>query len=268
MSKFDIKDRLDKIIYKSYNVVSDLIFRANIHARRLTEQNARFEKIHAGERCFILGTGPSLADLTESQLKNLQHEYLFGVNSLYKVNLSKKLVPNYYVLVDNLYWESRDSAFVDVLNAYPDRPPTFITDYRAHDIVSKISGKNPSIYLHAKKYPVSRVDNKLHRNSYAVMNVVTVSILAAMYMGFREIYLLGCDYNAFSNAGRGHCYDDKEELRGLEYNLAFYLKFYHLTTEFHYLTAAYAKNSGVKIINLTEKSLLDAYPRRNSQSVI
>ena len=80
-------------------------------------------------------------------------------------------------------------------------------------------------------------------------------------MGFKNIYLLGCDYNAFCTAGKGHAYDDKSELAQTDYNLAFYLKFYWITTEVHYLIAKLAKKRGVNIINLTPGSLLDAYPR-------
>jgi hypothetical protein len=93
------------------------------------------------------------------------------------------------------------------------------------------------------------------------MNVVSYSILAAIYMGFKKINLLGCDYNAFCTAGVGHAYDDKSELSGSTYNLGFYLKYYHLTTEFHYLIAQLAKERGVEVVNMTPGSLLDAYVR-------
>jgi len=87
-------------------------------------------------------------------------------------------------------------------------------------------------------------------------------------MGFKEIYLLGCDYNLFCSKGASHCYDDEKELADLPtYNLAFYLKYYHLTTEFHYMIREEAKSRGVDVINLTEESLLDAYPKKSIESV-
>ena len=93
------------------------------------------------------------------------------------------------------------------------------------------------------------------------MNVVATSILSAIYFGVKDIYLIGADYNAFCSQGKGHAYDDDDELSQSDYNLAFYLKFYAIGTEFHYLIAKYAKKRGVRIINLNPDSLLDAYPK-------
>jgi hypothetical protein len=101
----------------------------------------------------------------------------------------------------------------------------------------------------------------LNGNIFAAMNVVSFSILAAMFMGFKKINLLGCDYNAFCTNGKGHAYDDKSELGQFKYNLAFYLRFYWITTEIHYLIAKLAKRNGVEVINMSEGSLLDAYPK-------
>jgi hypothetical protein len=112
------------------------------------------------------------------------------------------------------------------------------------------------------------MSDRLDKNIYSAMNVVSHTILVALYMGFSEIYLLGCDYNAFCSMGKGHAYDDKQEMEKVSYNLAFYLKFYWLTTEFHYLVAKLARENSVAIKNLTPGSLLDAYPRGRIDDVL
>ena len=63
-------------------------------------------------------------------------------------------------------------------------------------------------------------------------------------------------------------YDDDKEVSQVNYNLAFYLKFYAICTEFHYLVSKYAKKRGVKIINLNPNSLLDAYPKMMSDEIL
>jgi hypothetical protein len=104
---------------------------------------------------------------------------------------------------------------------------------------------------------------------YIAQNVIPCSILIAMYMGFKDIYLLGCDYNSFLNEPGTHAYDDTEELIfNNDYNLAFYLKFYSITTNFHYLIAKLSKSKGIRIINLTPGSLLDAYPKKEISSIL
>lgn len=268
MSKFDIKDKVDSFVYATYNLLSDIIFGLDVKSRKLVRRNSVFKNAHVGERCFILGTGPSLCTLTGDQIEKLRSEVVFGVNSLYKSSVVRDIVPKYYTLIDNLYWEDGDLisgglsyTFSDVADRYSASPPVFITDPRAKDVVDKLNLKRSPVYIYSKKYPTKKMSAELTGNIYAAMNCVTYSILAAMYMGFKEIYILGCDYNAFCCAGSGHCYDDKEEHKDKAYNLAFYLKFYCITTEFHYLVAKLANESGVKVVNLTPGSLLDAYPR-------
>lgn len=261
MSKFDIKDKLDELIYGLYNFACELRYRLDFNSKNVIKKNIKFKDVHAGERCFILGTGPSLKLLTDQERESLRKETLFGVNSLYKSDIGRELLPKYYVLMDNLYWEQWSSTFTEVSNQYKDCPPVFITDLRAKHLVECLNIKNPAVYIYSKKYPVNRMSADIDGNIYAALNVISYSILSAIYMGFREIYLLGCDYSAFCTAGKGHCYDDKSEIAQSNYNLAFYLRFYWITTEFHYLIAKLAKEKGVKVVNLSPNSLLDAYPR-------
>lgn len=268
MSKFDIKDKLDEVVYSAYNFFSDVLFGLNFEAKKLVRENYKYKGIHAGERCFVLATGPSLNKLSDGQVGALKSEYLFGVNSLYKADVASKLTPRYYALMDNLYWGDWSHTFEEVVERYRESPPVIITDLRAKHIVEELSGKVSSLYVYSKKYPTKEMSSEITGNIYAAMNVVAYSILVAMYMGFKEIYLLGCDYNAFCSAGVGHCYDDKKELGGFSYNLAFYLKFYWITTEFHYLIADLARKQGVEVVNLTEGSLLDAYPRKDISIVL
>lgn len=274
MNKFRIKDSLDAAVYRAYNLLSGALFHLDVEARRLIRGNLAFKNIHQNERCFILGTGPSLAKLTSDQIENLKPEVLFGVNSFYKTDLASVLQPKYYALMDDLYWKELSDVFSEVAAKFASNRPTFITDSRARSLIESLSPAAATpVYIYAKKYPITEMSEEITQNVFATMNVVSTCILAAIYMGFKEIYLLGCDYNCFGNAG-GHCYDDEEELDGKKdfdgfaKNLAFYLRFYWITTEFHYLIAKLAKRRGVKVINLTPTSLLDAYPRRPVSDVL
>jgi hypothetical protein len=261
MSKFDLKDKLDGAIYRAYNLMADILFHVNFSKKKLVKKNLVYKNKHKGERCFILGTGPSLNLLSKEQVDALCKEVVFGANSLYKVETVSRIFPKYYTLIDNLYWESWSHTFKAVTDRYIERPPVFITDPRAVAFAENANLAHQHIFICSKKYPVTEMSENLESNIYAAMNVVSYSILTAIYMGFSEIYLLGCDYNAFCTGGKGHAYDDKDELKQANYNLAFYLKFYWITTEFHYLVAKLAKKRGVTVANLTTNSLLDAYPK-------
>lgn len=268
MSKFAIKDKIDEFTYGLYNCFSEIAYRLNSRTRKIVKENARFKGIHAGQRCFIVGTGPSLNVLSDHEINGLKREVVFGVNSLYKSRIGRELTPKYYTLMDNLYWEQWSSTFSDVFDQYKENPPVFITDVRAKPLVERLSSANANVYIHSKKYPTKKMCADLDTNIYAAMNVISYSILSAMHMGFNEIYLLGCDYSAFCTAGKGHCYNDEAEVAQSDYNLAFYLRFYWITTEFHYLIAKLAKEKGIKVVNLTPNSLLDAYPRNTIQKLL
>jgi hypothetical protein len=268
MSKFEIKDAIDSIIYRAYNAVSNTIYLFKFSSKKVLKKNIKFKGKHEGERCFVLGTGPSLNALKDNELETLRREIVFGVNSLYKSKITSTIRPKYYALMDNLYWKKWSHTFSEISDIYKDKPPIFITDLRARQLVEALSIKSPAIYIHSKKYPIKMMSEEIDGNIYAAMNVISYSILTAIYMGFKEIYLIGCDYSAFCTAGKGHCYDDKSEVAESNYNLAFYLRFYWITTQFHYLIAKLAKEKGVAVINLTPGSLLDAYPRASMNDTI
>jgi len=267
MNKFEIKDQIDNAIYRAYNALAGLCYFFSFDTKNIVRKNMRFKNLHKGGRCFILGTGPSLANLGDKQIEKLRNEISFGVNSLYKSDVGSRLMPSYYALMDDNYRNDLSYTFGEVVNKYHTAPPVFITDFRAKKILDDLHLVN-NIYICSKKYPTKKVDDRLDGNIYALMNVVSYSIVSAIYMGFRKVYLLGCDYNAFCTFGHGHCYADAQEMSAVSYNLAFYLKYYNITTEFHYLIAKLAKEKEVEVINLTEPSLLDAYPRRPVSSVL
>lgn len=268
MSKYDIKDNIDKIIFRIYNLFSSFVFLLRTKERKLIKKNIRFKDIHKGKRCFILGTGPSINALTNYQVEQLRKEIVFGVNSLYKSEKVKDIVPTYYALFDNLYWGEWSYTFQDIIKKYSSQSLQFLTDYRAANILEQMGLKEESIFLYSKKYPINKINNDISTNMDISQNVVSSCILAAMFLGFKEIYLLGCDYNSFAHLQETHCYDDSEEVIDIENRLGYLLKFYSITTEIHYLIAKLAKKNGVEIINITESSLLDAYPKKNVDIVL
>lgn len=260
--KFKIKDDIDRLIYKLYNIYASTVYLFNFSAQNSLNENKLYKGKHSGEQCFILGTGPSLNSLTNDQIDEINKSVVIGVNSLYKSRIGDLVRPDYYALVDNLYWGDWSSAFDEVKNKYTEKKIIFITDYRAvkNNKFFQQEG-HESISLYAKLYPVDEIDEDISKNTYALMNVVSCSIIVALFMGFKKINLLGCDYNAFCNAGHGHCYDDEIELGQSNYNLEFYLKHYLMITNFHYKIAELAKKRKVEILNLSPGSLLDAYTR-------
>lgn len=267
MTCFEIKDKIDNYIYDGYNLYSQLRFKTQFCKKIIINRNKVFKNKHQNERCFILGTGPSLKKLTEKQLAFIKSETVFGVNSLYSANFLCDVIPSYYFLVDNAYWGDEVNTTIDVLNHYKGKGTTFFTDVKANACFENIIkecclNEKCFYYLYANRYPHKYINNDLCGNMTIGMNVVGTCIMTAMYMGFKEIYLLGCDYTAFASLLDDHCYDANNQFDGYKKNnLAFYLKYYEITTKIHYMIENHASQNNVKIVNLTEGSLLDAYRR-------
>lgn len=265
MNKFAIKDSLDKILYIGFNVFSSVLFFFDFKAKRRIKKNESYRNIHEGQRCFIIGTGPSLNNIKYEEIDFLKKEITFGVNSLYKASKLDGVTPSYYAMFDNYYWNEYSYFFQEIKDKYRDKV-IFLTNYKAEKIVLDLNDNLDHILLYSKKYPINKIDCDLTKNMDITMNVVSSTILAAIFMGFKEIYLLGCDYNSFASNNEVHCYEEEEIV--IENRLGYLLKFYHITTEFHYLIAKLARKKGIKVINVTEGSLLDAYPRKQLNDIL
>jgi hypothetical protein len=278
MTFFELKDQIDNVMYRIFNRISAFVYLFRFKVKKLVRRNRRFKDVHVGQRCFILGTGPSLKALSKDQVERLKKEVVFGSNSLYKADILDGLTPTYYALFDNAYWTEMQSTFREIIEKYGSDNPIFLTDWRAEKLIRQIGMMPKALFLYSKKYPVNSINCRLDKNMYIGHNVVNISILSAIYMGFKEIYLLGCDYSSFVAQENNHCYDDVEEVQSCKTsfkeqyktscNLGFYLKAYANITRIHYLIAMFAKKNNIKIINITPNSLLDAYPKKDTSTVL
>lgn len=268
MNSFQIKESIDQLIYIGFNLISSFMYRFSFKAKRIIKRNALYANKHVGERCFVIGCGPSLKKLNEEQLKFLKNETVFGVNELFRTPFLKDIIPKYYLLLDNEYWGKQLNVTKDAFETYQGKPTVFISSFSAYNKFSSLNEYNVEIlYQYARLYPVNTVRNDMGSNQTITMNVVTSAIKIAMYMGFSEIYLLGCDYTAFATPLDTHCYDGDTSPYKTN-NLGFFLKYYEIATQVHYMVAKKAKHDNVSVVNLTEGSLLDAYPRKSFDEII
>lgn len=262
MSKYEIKEKIDSWIYRTYNMLSNIMFYFS-KDRAVVKKNVKFKDIHLGKRCFILGTGPSLKKVDYNHLKN---EIVFGVNYLYKGDIINYVIPQYYCLYDEVFY-SKD--IVDTKNVMEKlQDTTFFLRTNAIDAIRKSGIKNNNIYYQSCN--VFQYDDYIKvdmtKNMTAPYNVVIGCIQTAIYMGFKEIYLLGCDYNSFASLKSEHFYDD-DNSPSRNMPLGYELKYYTLVTYHHYALNKYAKKNNIFIYNITPNSLLDAYPRKDIRDI-
>ena len=86
----------------------------------LLKGNMKFKKLYEGERCFILGNGPSLK---EQNIELLKHEYVFTVNQFCRNPISEVIKPNFHFWVDDLFFtvdrnKNEDMELVSVMKKF------------------------------------------------------------------------------------------------------------------------------------------------------
>lgn len=201
----------------------------------------KYENIHEGERCFIICTGPSLRVEDVEKLKN---EYTFSMNSIIKLYPQTDWRPTYYAIEDiDVYMKLEN----DLKQCQPN--PIFISDWLAERVKPKFYTISYP-YDIINHYPVGNY--RLPRfcfsgNAYTVVYdgyTTTFTIIQlAVYMGFKEIYLLGCDcnYNGdkkhfinYESSNRSRPYDIHEKMlaaykKAKEYSDAHEIKIYNAT---------------------------------------
>jgi hypothetical protein len=151
------------------------------------------KNIHEGERLFIIGTGPSLLKTDVSLIKN---EILFGVNSLYRGYEKFDIKCQYYGVSD-----PKIPYLQDVLNL---KTQLFL----GHGACDQYLTQYFSREIKVEKFPLllsllgwmwESESNFSFDPQHGTFNgdtvVIDICLQVAYYMGFVEIYLLGCDCN-------------------------------------------------------------------------
>ncbi len=239
-------------------------------------RTAKLANRHQGEgRCFVIGSGPSLKGM---DLSPLVHEYTIAHNSFYKHPDAEQIGLNYLCIADESFFEDheRSVAWHQIIESkLPDVELMF------HGAAKSLIRKhglyaNHSIYYYRHGVTV-HYPELVHFDFTKPRNVghtvgSTVGIPLAVYLGFKNIYLIGFDANWLDDYGGSyHFYDAHDQwpefdslqtdYRQPRYQdqLIFAQREYHS----HYLLAEATAKLGVQIYNATGAGHLDMYPRVN-----
>lgn len=142
-----------------------------------------FIQKHQGQRCFILGNGPSLAQM---DLTPLENEITFGLNRIYLLFDKIPFVPTYYVSVNELVLEqfALDIASLSM--------PKFINwNSREHFDDADATINFLRLGLSLRDGFNSDIDKKFFSGG----TVTYVALQLAFIMGFSEVILIGVDHS-------------------------------------------------------------------------
>ncbi len=150
---------------------------------------AGFKNRHKGERCFIIGGGPSLKKINPAFL---QHEVTFGVNGIFLIYDWLGFEPTYYVVEDFLVFEDR---WRDIKEKVRRSTCFFPTHFRYPEFHRDNHHYLRAIYEFNPKAGFPRFSTNAARLVWIGGTVTYVCMQLAFYMGFDEVYLVGMDHN-------------------------------------------------------------------------
>jgi len=148
---------------------------------------AAFKDIHRGERCVIIGNGPSLQKTDVGKLKG---EYTFGMNRIYLAFPQWGFKTSYYVSINDLVVEQ----CAEDIRALP--MPKFIS-WHARCYLTPTDSTN---FLHTT-YAGPKFATDVRRRVWEGATVTYVAMQLAYYMGFSQVILIGVDHS-FASKGQ------------------------------------------------------------------
>lgn len=157
----------------------------------------RYRDIHTGERCFIIGNGPSLKN---TDLSYLEKEYSFGMNRIYLMFPELGFSTTYYLSINSLVIEqcAKDILALQIPRFLSWRSRGFIKDTLNED--NELPSNPPLSFLHTT-YTGQKFAKDAAGRLWEGATVTYVAMQLAFFMGFKQVVLIGVDHS-FSTKGK------------------------------------------------------------------
>lgn len=253
----------------------------------ILKRNEKYKDIHSGERCFIIGNGPSVREM---ELSALKQEYVFTVNQFARSTQFNVVDSNYHIWVDYRFFApdlqcEGDYELLSVMRNQPSSVQCFFPYKDAHAYVEKFELDKYVNVNYFEQNELSDLGREVDFTRYipTCTTVVHIAIRLALYMGFKEIYLLGCECTTILNVINAkldnyssvtHCYDidDKEKERARKMYGADSIQVYYegemkLIEGYRNLNE-YCRKRDILLVNCTPGGLLEELPRKSFEEVI
>lgn len=142
---------------------------------------AAYKDKHKGQRCVIIGNGPSLKHTDVSKIRD---EFTFGMNRIYLAFPEWGFRTSYFVSINDLVIEQ----CAEEIRALP--MPKFLS-WHSHP---HIQPTDDTMFLHTTYYhPAFTRD--VRRRVWEGATVTYVAMQLAFYMGFEQVVLIGVDHS-------------------------------------------------------------------------
>ena len=224
---------------------------------------------YEGDRCFIIGSGPSLRPEDLDKLAE-RHEICFSSNRIYKIFSQTKWRPDYYVCIDGDFLFSS----IGEIKKCGDFPKILRNDAKKYGRTEKdniwyacLDWRIQTDYYGRKPPERISADPSDHVSCFGTVTAVAIEL--AIYMGFSEIYLLGCDHNYALKADKDGSIHQNTSVSATYFNgadedkskAAKSVQCVDFMTESYLVCKKSAEEAQVKIYNATRGGKLEIFER-------
>jgi hypothetical protein len=243
------------ILAPLFYIIFDIV---DFDGRKLLMKNSKINKIHSGERAFLICSGSSLNYIDISRLRE---EQTMCIGHMYLHNLITELDPKMFLLGETYkgirYDQKKIKPKAQLFPEYKDKVYNvkynrYLYDKTARDYlycnnIDQSFPENSIIFAKAEDYPFIE-KNGFYKNKQVIYakytgfnyrndrliedfdltrrtftynaGSVTSALIALIYMGFKEIYLLGAGYTSKPRL-EFHFYDNFIFQKSLGYEVAY-----------------------------------------------
>ena len=218
-----------------------------------------YQDRYQGQRCFVIGNGPSLA---ETDLSLLDGEYSFGMNRIYLAFEERGFEATFLVSVNDLVVEQCSQDFQDLAL------PKFFS-WRSRNLLYPAGQPDQWTHFLNTSYTGPKFNTRILSRFWEGATVTNVCLQLAFCMGFSEVYLIGVDHS-FSTQGKANqtvvsTGDDPNHFSPAYFGKGFRWQLPDLdTSEAAYQMALEAyQAAGRQVYDATVGGKLDIFPKVN-----
>lgn len=247
------------------------------YIRRDKKELKKFRNCHAGERCFIIGNGPSL---TGADLDLIKDEISFASNRIYDIYPKTKWRPTYYGVQD-IY--VLDEISEEIEREEVEARKRFIVGNRIGILCEKMKNNRKNLFFYlgtclSEKRKI-KFSSDISKYVASGRTITYALIQIAVYMGFKEIYLLGVDnsYGQYKTDNGGlnmevftqSHFDGTKPYQKLHVcNVQSKKGYCYVPTKAYRVAEQYTRIHNCRIYNATKGGLLEEFERVCLEDII
>lgn len=240
--------------------------------------NDRLKDSHLNDRCFIVGTGPSIK---EQDLKLLKDEIVIGVSGLFQHKDIDIINPKYYILPpvfrchSEYYDEENFISWLRNMDKSLKDTTIMILDIGDERYIKKykIFKNKEIIWKNYLPWDIEQsIDNINILSMPSISSVSESAIQSALYLGFEKNYILGFDHSWFDDIWEHFSDDymkdfDEEKLKNCKVWVDSEHEMNRHAKIFNKYKKLYALKKNIYNANANQKSYVDTFPKVEFESL-